>query len=77
MTTAPAKIFNLINKGELKQGFDADITIIDLEKENIIEGNKLFTKAKWSPFSGMKTKGKAVVTIVNGRVVYGGKKRRR
>ncbi|MEK6917259.1 MAG: dihydroorotase family protein, partial [Nanoarchaeota archaeon] len=67
MTTAPAKIFNLINKGELKQGFDADITIIDLEKENIIEGNKLFTKAKWSPFSGMKTKGKAVLTIVNGR----------
>ncbi len=66
----PAEIFGIKNKGRLEKGYDADITIIDLDKETTIQGNKLFTKCKWSPFEGLKLKGKPVMTIINGNLVF-------
>ncbi len=66
----PAKILGLKNKGEIKEGYDADLTIVDINKESVIIGKNLYTKVKWSPFEGMKTKGNAVYTIINGSVIY-------
>src|SRR3989338_1588645 len=68
MTTAPAKIFGLERKGQLKEGFDADVVIIDLNKEGVISGKKLQTKVKWSPFEGMKTQGSSVRVIITDKV---------
>jgi len=65
----PSKIFNLKFKGELKEGFDADITLISLKKQFKIESEKFFSKAKYSPFNGFKCLGKPVKTIVSGKVV--------
>jgi len=66
----PAKIFKIKNKGFIKQGFDADLAIIDLNLEKEVKNNELFTKCKWSPFDGWKLKGWPIATIVNGNIVY-------
>ncbi len=66
----PAKIFKIKNKGFLKEGFDADLVIVDLDKRQAVRNEDLLTKCKWSPFEGKILKGWPVTTIVNGNVVY-------
>ena len=66
----PAKIFGIKNKGFLKEGYDADLVIVDLEKRQAVRNEDLLTKCKWSPYEGKILKGWAVTTIVNGNVVY-------
>jgi len=66
----PARLFNLMSKGKLQHGYDADITIIDMELEKEVRTNDLFTKCGWSPFNGWKLKGWPVMTIVNGNIIY-------
>ncbi|MFA4855591.1 MAG: dihydroorotase [archaeon] len=68
MTCNPAKILHL-DKGTLGKGKDADITIIDLNAEEIVDPGKFESKGRNTPFGGMKLKGKAVYTIVAGKVV--------
>ena len=66
----PAKIFKIKGKGILKEGFDADLVIIDLDKKQAVRNEDLLTKCKWSPWDGKILKGWPVMTIVNGNVVY-------
>ncbi len=66
----PAKIFGIKHKGFIKEGYDADLVVIDLDLEKIIRNEELFTKCKWSPFNGWKLKGLPVMTIVNGNVIF-------
>lgn len=65
----PAKIFGLRNKGEIAEGFDADLVLIDMKKEYRIKPELFSSKAKYSPFTGWKAKAKVVATIVNGITV--------
>lgn len=64
-----AKRFNLENKGFIKEGYDADLVVIDLKEEGIFDIDKFYTKAEYSPFDGCPFKGKATMTIVNGEVI--------
>lgn len=64
-----AKRFYLENKGFIKEGYDADLVVIDLNKEGIFDIDNFYTKAEYSPFDGLSYKGKATMTIVNGEVV--------
>ncbi|MBI4452335.1 amidohydrolase family protein [Candidatus Woesearchaeota archaeon] len=66
----PAKIFKIKNKGFLKEGYDADLVIADLDKRQAVRNEDLLTKCRWSPFDGKILKGWPVMTIVNGNVVY-------
>ena len=66
----PAKIFKIKNKGFIKQGFDADLAIVDLDLEKEVKNDELFTKCKWSPFEGWKLKGWPIYTLVNGNIVF-------
>lgn len=66
----PAKIFRIKNKGLLKEGYDADLVIADIEKRQAVRSEDLLTKCKWSPFEGKILKGWPVATIINGNVVY-------
>ena len=66
----PARIFKIRNKGLIREGYDADLTIIDLNLEKEVKNDNLFTKCRWSPFDGWKLKGWPVMTIVNGNVVF-------
>jgi dihydroorotase len=64
----PAKIFGINNKGYIKVGYDADFTIVDLDKEIEIKNKNIESKCKWSPFNGQIFKGTPVSTIINGEI---------
>ena len=65
----PAKIFRLKLRGLLKEGFYADLTVIDPYEKHCIDASKFHSKAKYSPFDGWKIQGKPVKTFVNGELV--------
>ena len=64
----PVKIFGIKNKGYIKKDYDADLTIVDMNKKHKIKDREIESKCKWSPFNNMEFKGKPVVTIVNGKI---------
>ena len=68
MTSAPAALFHL-NAGSLEAGMPADITVIDLDKEWIVASDEFYTRGTHSPYVGHRLKGKAVMTVVDGRIV--------
>jgi len=64
----PVKIFGIKNKGFINQGFDADFTIVDMNKTIEIKNENIESKCGWSPFNGDKFKGTPVATIVDGKI---------
>ena len=69
MCENPCKIFGIKNKGYIKEGFDADLTIADMNKEVTIKNEMIASKCGWTPFNNYKVKGFPVGTIVNGHLV--------
>jgi dihydroorotase len=69
MSCNPAKILG-IDRGTLRAGAAADITVIDPDAEWTYIEETIFSKSKNSPFIGKKMKGQAVYTIVGGKIVY-------
>lgn len=71
LSTNAAKLFGLYpRKGVIMPGSDADFTIVDLEKEWIVDGKNLYYKQGWSPFDGKHVKGAIDMTILRGTVIY-------
>ena len=69
MSVNPARILG-IPGGTLREGGNADVVLFDPEKEWVVDPEKLHGKSKNTPFKGRKLKGKVVLTIFRGRVVY-------
>lgn len=69
MTSAPAATFG-IPKGTLALGAEADITVIDPEAHWVVEPERFRSKGRNTPFAGWKLKGRVVMTLVGGKVVY-------
>ena len=69
MCENPCKIFGIKNKGYIKEGYDADLTITDMSKEVTIKNEMIASKCGWTPFNNYKVKGFPVGTIVNGTLV--------
>ena len=67
MSTKPARILGVAG-GSLAVGAAADITVIDPEQEWTVETDRFYTRGKASPFAGKKMKGKAVLTVVDGKI---------
>lgn len=69
-STNPAKIFSLENRGTLKVGAIADVTILDPDLSWTFRASESKSKSKNTPFDGWNFCGAAVATIVGGRIVY-------
>ena len=69
MCENPCKIFGIQNKGYIKEGYDADLTIVDMNREQTIKNEMMATKCGWTPFHDMTIKGFPVATIINGKTV--------
>jgi dihydroorotase len=69
MTCNAAKIINF-DGGVIKKGARADLTLIDLDLSWTIKCDDFYSKSKNSPFDGFKVKGRAIKTIVGGKVVF-------
>lgn len=70
ISTSPALILELENKGKICIGADADLTLLDLNKEIIIDVDTFKSKSRNNPFQGWKLKGMPVITIVGGKIAY-------
>ena len=70
MSINPARILSL-DRG-LAPGNIADITLIDPEYSYTVDAQKFLSKSRNTPFDGWKLKGRAVMTIVGGKVVFDG-----
>ena len=65
----PCDLFGIKNKGYIKENYDADLTIVDMNKEVVIKDDWIESKCGWTPFNNYKIKGFPVATIVNGEIV--------
>ena len=71
LTYEPAKIISRSGElGTLKAGAPANITILDPDREWIVNSRNFASKGKNTPYDGYKFKGKVIATIANGRIVY-------
>ena len=69
MCENPCRIFGIKNKGYIKEDYDADLTIADMNKKVTIKDEIIASKCGWTPFNNYKVKGFPVGTIVNGNLV--------
>lgn len=69
LTRGPAEVLGL-DIGNLKIGNPADITILDIDRENVIDPATFKSKSRNTPFGGYKAKGCVAGTLVNGKFVY-------
>ena len=70
ISAKPAQLFGIHSKGVLKEGFDADLCIVDTNATYTVSRSSVVSKAGWSAFEGSELKGNVVMTMVNGQLVY-------
>jgi len=71
MSENAAKRYGLSpQKGAIQIGYDADFTVIDLDKEWTVEPSSLMSKGKYSPLAGKTLRGKIYMTIIRGELIY-------
>ena len=66
----PAICFSIEKRGFIKEGYYADLVLLDLNKSWQVSKNNILYKCKWSPFEGKIFNSKVTHTIVNGNIVY-------
>jgi dihydroorotase len=70
MTSAgPARLFGIAGKGRIAVGYDADFTVVDLQRSAEIANSSIVSRAGWTPYAGMRMTGWPVGTFVRGRRV--------
>ncbi len=70
MTSAGAqRVFQIAGKGRMAEGYDADLTIVDLKARRTLTHADMATRSGWTPFDGMEARGWPMATIVRGSVV--------
>ncbi len=70
MSAAPAKLFQVANRGAVKEGNWADAVIVDLNQPWTVTKSNLLYKCGWSPFDGTTFSAKVISTFVNGHLAY-------
>ena len=68
-SAGPQRLFGLRNKGRIAVGYDADLTVVDLQRTETISRNWIQSRSQWTPYDGVKVKGWPVGTFVRGRRV--------
>jgi dihydroorotase len=70
MSDAPARIWGLVGKGRIEVGYDADLVLVDMQRQRTILNEQQYTRSRWSPWHGETLKGWPVRTMVNGLTVF-------
>jgi dihydroorotase len=70
MCDGPARVWDMIGKGRIQAGYDADLVLVDMHKEAEIRNEDQQTRCGWSPWHGQRLTGWPVRTWVRGREVY-------
>ncbi|MEA2106903.1 MAG: dihydroorotase [Bacteroidota bacterium] len=70
MCHTPADIFQIDKRGYIREGYWADLVLVDLQNPWTVQKNNILYKCKWSPFEGQRFNSKITHTIVNGNIVF-------
>jgi dihydroorotase len=70
MCWGPAEAYRIPNKGRILEGWDADLTLVDLDRPRVVHNEDMFTKVRWSPWAGRTVTGWPTHTIVNGEIAF-------
>ena len=71
MCENPSKIMKIEKRGKLQEGYFADVIVVDTKKEWIVGiDDTIESKCGWTPYENWRLKGKNIMTIVNGEIVY-------
>ena len=65
----PERIHRIYNKGRISIGYDADFTIVDMDKKKMITNAQQKSRTGWTPYDGMNVKGWPIYTIIRGNIV--------
>jgi dihydroorotase len=65
-----ADMFQIENRGYIREGYAADLVLVDLNQPWTVSKDQLLYKCGWSPFDGQQFKSKVIKTFVNGHLVY-------
>jgi dihydroorotase len=63
------RLFQLADKGRMAEGYDADLTIVDLKARRTIRHDMMASRVGWTPFDGMEAKGWPMATLIRGQVI--------
>ena len=66
----PSIVFNIKNRGFIREGYYADIVLIDTNKTYNVSKDSLLYKCNWSPFEGQTFDSSIFMTFINGQIVY-------
>jgi len=70
MCDAPARVWDIVGKGRIAEGYDADLVLVDLKLTKQVRDSQQETKCGWSPWAGCELTGWPVRTWVLGQAVY-------
>ncbi|WP_235299038.1 dihydroorotase [Portibacter marinus] len=70
MCHAPAICFQIANRGYIREGYFADLVLVDLDSEYEVTKDNILFKCGWSPLEGKVFKNKVLSTFVNGHIAY-------
>lgn len=70
MCDAPARVWDIVNKGRIAEGYDADLVLVDLKKKQTVRNADQLTKSGWTPWDGVELTGWPVRTWVMGQTVF-------
>jgi dihydroorotase len=70
MCAGPAKVYGMEHKGSILEGYDGDLTLVDLETRRTITDDDVWTRVGWTPYAGMELTGLPMWTIVDGIPVH-------
>lgn len=66
----PARLFGIVDRGFIREGYFADLAVVDLDSESKVQAENLFYKCGWSPLQGLTLGSKVSMTVLGGEVVY-------
>ncbi len=72
LAEGPADLFGLAHKGRIAPGYDADLTLVDLDAEWTIRDEGLHTRCGWTPFAGRAVRGRVERVYLRGRLAFAG-----
>ncbi len=70
MCKGPAVTYGIPNKGEIAEGWDADIAVVDDQNVRVMRNEDMFSRAGWTPYAGRELTGWVQHTVVSGRLAY-------
>ncbi len=70
LSHAPARMFDITGRGAIKEGYQADLVMVDLNAPWTVEQGNILSKCGWSPFEGQQFSARVIKTWVNGELAY-------